>query len=126
MGEYARPYAKVLASTRLDSGQFKSPRNRKAGSSFGFTGASEPPGPRAPLASCLSSGTRYPANTSPLNQELLTLALESPDRWVRARTADSRSAALCLSRRPGRARLGPGLLGQFYVIAHRACERRCK
>lgn len=66
----------MLASIRLDSGQFKRSRNRKAGSSFGFTGASEPPGPRAPLARC-------PANTSPLNQELLTLALGIPGHWVR-------------------------------------------
>lgn len=27
---------------------------------------------------------------------------------------------------PGGAGLGPGLLGQFCAIAHRACERRCK
>lgn len=38
----------------------------------------------------------------------------------------SRLAALYLSRRPRRVRLGPGLLGEFYVLAHGACERRCK
>lgn len=79
---------------------------------------------RSSRLACLSAGTRCPANTSPVNQELLTLALGIPGRWVRARTAGSRLAALCLSRRPGHARLGPGLLGQFYVVAHRACERR--
>lgn len=56
---------------------------------------------RSSRLACLSAGTRCPANTSRLNQELLTLALGIPGRWVRARTAGSRSAALCLSRRPG-------------------------
>lgn len=81
---------------------------------------------RSSRLACLSAGTRCPANTSLVNQELLTLALGIPGRCVRARTAGSRLAALCLSRSPGRARLSPGLLGQFYVVAHRACERRCK
>lgn len=48
--ERVRLYAKALASIKLNSGRFKRRHNRRQARAFEFTGASEPPGLRAPAA----------------------------------------------------------------------------
>lgn len=120
--ERVRLYAKALASIKLDSGRFKRRHNRKAGSGIWIHGRFRASwSTRSCRLACLPAGSQCPANTSALNQELLSPALGIQGRWVRAWAACYRPAALYLSGCPGRVRLGPGLLGEFYVIAHGAC-----
>lgn len=121
LGDCARLYAKTLASVNLNARA----TGRQARALDPQASPSLPV--HALLTPCVPS-RRKPVPSKYLCAEprIAQPGLGDPGPLGADLGACSRPVALYLLGRPGRVRLGPGLLGEFYVIAHGACERRCK